>query len=292
MLSETRLLIVDDDEDLCRTLADILHAKGYQVRTESHADRVLDDLRRNEIDAVLLDLLLPERDGIALLEEIKSEFDDLPIVVLTGQRDLATAVKAMQAGASDFITKPVAGAFLDLRIQKAVELERAKRMAKLDSMTGLYNHGFFQDRLKEEIRRSERYERPLTLLMLDIDHFKALNDTYGHPVGDAILKNVSKMLRATARLEDIVARYGGEEFAVILPETGAEGARLFADRVRKQLESRMRGKAGLPADTKVTVSVGVAGWSGEGTPEDLIDGADRALYRAKKEGRNRVCVAA
>jgi diguanylate cyclase (GGDEF)-like protein len=292
MMSGTRLLIVDDDEDLCRALSEILGRKGYQVQTEIHADLVLDNLRQDGVDAVLLDLLMPERDGIVLLEEIKSEFEDLPIVVLTGQSDLTTAVMAMQAGASDFIAKPVEGAFLDLRIQNAVELERARHMAKLDSMTGLYNHGFFHDRLEEEIRRSQRYGRPLTLLMLDIDHFKVFNDTYGHSVGDVILKNLSKLLRVAARMEDIVARYGGEEFAVILPETGPEGAMLFADRLRKLLESKMHERAGLPPGIRITVSVGVAGWSGDGTPEDLIDAADRALYRAKKEGRNRVCVAA
>ncbi len=198
----------------------------------------------------------------------------------------------MQAGASDFISKPVEAGFLDLRIQRAVELEHARRLAKLDSLTGLYNHRFFQERLGEEIKRSERHARPLALLLLDIDHFKEFNDTHGHMTGDAVLREVSRLLLESSRAEDIVARYGGEEFALILPETAREGAEVLAGRVKRIFESSRLEERDLPRNTKITVSIGVASWRPESTKESLLEAADQALYRAKREGRNRVCVAA
>ncbi|MDH3519783.1 MAG: diguanylate cyclase [Myxococcales bacterium] len=290
--SGAEILIVDDEAEVCAVLSRILTQKGYRVQTETRAGRALARVRERRFEVILLDLIMPELNGLQLLRQIKQEFDELPIVVLTGQSDLTTAVEAMQAGASDFVSKPVEGAFLDLRIQRAIELERTRRMVKLDSLTGLYNHRFFQDRLEEEIRRGRRYERPLALLLLDIDHFKAFNDTHGHPAGDAMLQEVSRLLRRISRTEDIVARYGGEEFAVILPETPAEGAEVFAVRVKQLLEARPCGATRLPADSKLTVSIGVATLKPESSKASLIEAADRALYQAKREGRNRVCVAA
>ncbi len=286
------LLIVDDEADVCRVLTSVLTAKGYAAESETRATAVMERLRRRPYEAVLLDLFMPELSGIQLLKQIKEEFEDLPIVVLTGKGDLATAVEAMQAGASDFISKPVAGGFLDLRIQRAMELEHARRLAKLDSLTGLYNHRFFQERLAEEIKRSERHARPLALLLLDVDHFKEVNDTHGHMTGDAVLREVSRLLVESSRAEDIVARYGGEEFAMILPETAREGAEIFAGRVKRAFESGRLEERDLPRNTRITVSIGVAGWTAESTREGLLRAADQALYQAKRQGRNRVCVAA
>jgi diguanylate cyclase (GGDEF)-like protein len=288
----TSLLIVDDEAEVCGVLTGVLAAKGYTTESETRATCVMDRLRRHPYEVVLLDLFMPDLSGIQLLEQIKQEFEDLPIVVLTGKGDLATAVEALQAGASDFISKPVEGGFLDLRIQRAIELEHARRLAKLDGLTGLYNHRFFQERLGEEIKRSVRHARPLALLLLDVDHFKNFNDTHGHMTGDAVLREVSRLLLESSRVEDVVARYGGEEFAMILPETASEGAEVFASRVRRVFESKRLEEGGLPRDTKITVSIGVAGWTAESTPESLLRAADQALYRAKREGRNRVCVAA
>jgi diguanylate cyclase (GGDEF)-like protein len=290
--SGTNLLIVDDEAEVCGVLTGVLAAKGYTAESETRATRVMGRLRQHPYEAVLLDLFMPDLSGIALLEQIKGEFEDLPIVVLTGKGDLATAVQAMQVGASDFISKPVEGGFLDLRIQRAIELEHARRLAKLDGLTGLYNHRFFQERLGEEIKRSERHARPLALLLLDVDHFKDFNDTHGHMTGDAVLREVSRLLLESSRVEDVVARYGGEEFAMILPETASEGAEVFASRVRRVFESKRLEEGGLHRDTKITVSIGVAGWTAESTPESLLRAADQALYQAKREGRNRVCVAA
>ncbi len=290
--SGASILIVDDDETVCVMLSTILTKREYVVQTETRASQVLERLRQNRFDLIVLDLMMPEVNGLQLLGEIKSEFDALPVVIVTGRSDMVTAIEAMQAGASDFISKPVEGVFLDLRIQKAIDLEETRRMANTDGLTGLYNHRFFQERLDQEVKRAQRYERPLTLLMLDVDHFKAFNDTYGHPKGDVVLVELARSLRKSCRIEDVVARYGGEEFAVIAPETEPENARIFVDRVKRVLEDLQLGEKRDPTGTQITLSVGAAGLKQGSSKQDLIEAADRALYQAKKEGRNRVCVAA
>ena len=136
-------------------------------------------------------------------------------------------MESMQAGAADFVTKPVPAAVLHIRIQKVLEHTRTRRLASTDGLTELYNHRTFQERLTQEVDRSNRYGRPLSLLMIDVDHFKVYNDTYGHPQGDMVLQDISRLLREISRTSDTVARYGGEEFALILPETD----RLSAEKI-------------------------------------------------------------
>lgn len=177
--------------------------------------------------------------------------------------------------------------------QLAVELQQAnsslRELAYRDGLTGLYNHRYFQKVLASELQRGERYGRPLALLMLDIDHFKRVNDTFGHPVGDDVLKEVSGVLVRLVRSCDIVARYGGEEFAIILPETGSKGARVLAQRIRRGVEQERLVSNGHPI--AVTVSVGLADTDMSAFPLDrvaLIECGDQALYMAKHNGRNRV----
>lgn len=170
-------------------------------------------------------------------------------------------------------------------IQNAMLYEQAIH----DGLTGLYAHTFFQNYLEQEIKKAKRYETPLSLLMLDIDHFKRFNDTYGHPVGDTVLVNIAHLLKQAIRGADIAARYGGEEFTLTLPETDAKGAYLLAERLRKKVEAFdfLKGKK---KRVKITVSIGVAGYRKGMRREVLIGQADQALYHAKREGRNRVCV--
>lgn len=172
-----------------------------------------------------------------------------------------------------------------IAIQNAMLYEQAIH----DGLTGLYAHTFFQNYLEQEIMKAKRYETPLSLLMLDIDHFKRFNDTYGHPAGDAVLVNIAHLLKQAIRGADIAARYGGEEFALILPETDAKGSYLLAERLRKKVEDFdfLKGKK---KKVKITVSIGVAGYRKGTRKEVLIGQADQTLYRAKREGRNRVCL--
>jgi diguanylate cyclase (GGDEF)-like protein len=165
--------------------------------------------------------------------------------------------------------------------------EQMERLATTDGLTGLLNRRTFNAQLTARLREAQRYRRPLSLLLLDIDHFKKVNDTYGHPAGDSVLRGVAQLAQKQARETDLVARYGGEEMALVLPETDARGAMVIAERIRATVAAAQH-----PTEQgalKVTLSVGVATWPGAG--EDaagLIESADRALYRAKQGGRNRV----
>ncbi|HYV68079.1 MAG TPA: diguanylate cyclase, partial [Myxococcales bacterium] len=193
----------------------------------------------------------------------------------------------------DGLPDPVQAGLSMLSLQSAAAVvrtrlyEQAERLATTDGLTGLLNRRTFGTQLAARVREAQRYRRPLSLLLLDVDHFKKVNDTHGHPAGDAVLRGVAAVARAQARETDLVARYGGEELAVVLPETDAAGARAIAERLRAAVESTAHATDQGPL--RVTISVGVATWPGGGqTGDELLTTADRALYRAKQTGRNRV----
>lgn len=285
-----KLLIVDDDMTVCDVLTDTLTEYGYDCAVETNGLDVLPRLQTEFFDGVLLDLMMPEIDGLELLQLIKEPFPDLPVIIITGFGSIETAVESIKAGASDFVTKPIDMTILDIRIRKAIEHEQTRRLAYTDDLTRLANYRSFHTRLQQEIDRADRYLRPLSLIMLDIDYFKAYNDTHGHPQGDATLTQVAELLKQTSRSSDIVARYGGEEFALILPETDRVGAEALGNRLREEIEQfKFPGEEHLPSKI-LTISVGIATHSRFASKEDLIAAADAELYRAKREGRNRVCV--
>ncbi|WP_179137961.1 GGDEF domain-containing response regulator [Candidatus Entotheonella palauensis] len=288
-MPKPKLLLVDDDVTVCYTLAEILNEYGYDCTTETNGLQVLSRLQTELFDAVLLDLMMPEISGIELLQRIKEPFPDLPAIIITGFGSIETAVESMQAGAADFVTKPIDMAVLDIRIKKAIEHEQTRRLAFTDGLTSLANYRSFHTRLQQELERADRYHRPLSLIMLDIDYFKAYNDTHGHPQGDAILAQVAKLLKQTSRSSDMVARYGGEEFALILPETDQASAEALGNRLREEIEQfQFAGEEHLPSKI-LTISVGIATHGRYASKEALIAAADAELYRAKREGRNRVC---
>jgi diguanylate cyclase (GGDEF)-like protein len=234
---------------------------------------------------------MPAISGLDLLRQITQAFEEVSVIIVTGHGTIEIAVESMQAGAADFMTKPVPAAVLHLRIQKALEHARTRRLASTDGLTEVYNHRTFQECLAQEIARANRYSRPLSLLMIDVDHFKMYNDTYGHPQGDIVLRDLARLLREMSRTSDTVARYGGEEFAVILPETDGVSAQKIGQRLREQVERYpFPGKEGMPGGT-LTIRIGVATHVSAGGKDALLQAADMALYTAKREGRNRVCVA-
>lgn len=280
------LLVVDDDETFCMVVKAMLGAEGYRVVTENDARNAMKLLRGVDFDAVLLDLFMPDLPGLELLDSIRKHHSVLPVVVVTGHGSPENTIEAMRRGATDFVTKPIDAPLLDLRIRRAIDLEQARRLANTDGLTGLYNHRYLQERLQQEIKRAQRYGRELSLVMADLDHFKVYNDAYGHPRGDKVLIEVAKTLRNIGRTCDVVARYGGEEFTLILPETPGEEALVLAERARECIEALEIGVNGI----SVTMSLGIASYRSGCTKEQLVEAADSALYQAKNEGRNRVCV--
>ena len=288
----TKVLVVDDEEIICTLFAAMLgHYGRYHVVTTTDGRQVMDILRREPFDVMLLDMSMPAISGLDVLRQVTQAFEELPVIIVTGHGSIEIAVESMQAGAADFVTKPVPAAVLHLRIQKALEHARTRRLASTDGLTEVYNHRTFQERLSQEIARADRYSRPLSLLMIDVDHFKVYNDTYGHPQGDIVLQDLARLLREMSRTSDTVARYGGEEFAIILPETDSVGAQKIGQRLREQVEGYLfPGKELMPGGT-LTISIGVATHAPAGSRDALLQAADTALYTAKHEGRNRVCVA-
>ncbi len=287
------LLVVDDDETVCHLMLAMLTQLGYEVVTETDGRKALSILREGEFDVVLVDIVMPDLDGRDLIDQIREHFNVLPILVVTAYGSAELTVDAMRRGATDFVTKPVDAALLDLRIRGAFDLEQTRRMANTDGLTGLYNHRHLQERLQQEVERADRYGRPLSVIMADLDHFKSFNDAFGHPRGDELLIAVARTLRQLSRATDILARYGGEEFTLVLPETSAAEAQVLAERVR-QCVAALKIDA-VPtrrgAEPGVTLSLGVAAYNPGDSKEDLIEAADVALYQAKRAGRDRVYLA-
>lgn len=296
-----KIAVVDDDAAIRRLVRLFLQRAGYETiecTTGEEARRVLTS---QPWDLAILDRRLPDMDGVVLCHELKSnpEFRTRYIVMLTGEDEQEEKVEGLELGADDYITKPFQHPELLARVRagkRIVDLQKDlvetnKRLELLsitDGLTKLHNHRHFQDELARAFEESQRYERPLSLALVDIDYFKKVNDTHGHAVGDEVLRKISSIFRDSIRATDLAARYGGEEFAVMMPEIALEDARAFAEKIRSLVESTpIHTQAGV---INVTVSIGVSSvpHTRIATAQDLIIAADRALYRAKRNGRNQV----
>ena len=305
------VLVVDDVGTNIRLIEAHLAKAGYRILTARDGEEALSRIEEDAPDLVLLDVMMPRLDGFDTCSRIKNdpETQHIPVILLTSLNSIEDKIKGQAAGADDFITKPFERVELLLRVEsmlrikalhdqlteKIAELEGAKRrlrhLADTDGLTLLYNKRYFDHYLATEVSRAKRYARKLSIVMLDIDHFKQFNDTHGHPTGDALLEQLATLLTRSIRRIDCAARYGGDEFALILPETPQPGAETVARRLHAVVESyRFMDPKGSPLDT-VTVSVGAATFPDDaGGIEALIEAADRRLYRAKQGGRNRVAL--
>ena len=285
-----KALVVDDEALLCELFDDMLTEMGYDIEVAMSADEALETLRKTQFDVVLLDLMLGPVSGFTVLEKIRQMYYPPMVLVMTGYGSTDVAIEAMKRGAADFIMKPVEPDLLDIRIRKVMDERRAQRLAITDGLTGLYNRRYFEERLDEEIHRSRRYDRPMSIIMIDIDFFKQFNDTCGHLKGDDVLRQLSHILQDYSRETDITARYGGEEFVMILPETSLESSRMLGERIRQAVDKAVfEGEEQMPAK-KITVSVGVSCLTDDEGGYDALERADRALYKSKQAGKNFVTV--
>jgi two-component system cell cycle response regulator len=296
-----RVAIVDDDAAIRRLVRLYLARAGYDVAEFCAGEEAQAQLVKIGWDLAILDRRLPDMDGVVLCQHLKADPDlrNRYIIMLTGEDESADKVLGLDLGADDYITKPFQPAELLARIRAAKrivdlqkELMESNRRLELlsitDGLTKLHNHRHFQDELVRAFEESERYHRPLSLVIADLDFFKKVNDTYGHAVGDEVLKSVSALFQHSIRSTDLAARYGGEEFTLMLPETNLEDAIVFAEKLRDIVESTpMETQAG---PLHVTISLGVATvpHSRIHSAKELIVASDKALYRAKKNGRNQV----
>jgi len=300
-----KVLIAEDDPVFRRLLKEILVSWGYDVVDARDGNEAFQALQaENAPRLAILDWVMPGMEGIEVCRKVREELKEpyTYIILLTANRRDDYLITGMEAGADDYIIKPFIHNELKVRLRagrRIIELQNELIAAReiireksiRDSLTGLLNHEEILGILGKELARGERENSCVSIIMADLDHFKTVNDTYGHMAGDAVLRSTSKIMQSMMRSYDSVGRYGGEEFLIILPECGGECAETFAERARVRISSAY---IDTPEwNIPVTISSGVA-TSGKETGWDansLIKAADKALYRAKADGRNRVAVA-
>ena len=298
-----RLLLVEDEPTQQLTMGRLLTNAGYNVEIVGDGEQALTKVKKDQFDLLLTDWELPGMDGATLCRRVREEkLPSLYILLLTSHSDVARAVEGLRAGANDFIRKPAHAAELLARLDaghRVVQLEKSlrdanaqiERLAVTDPLLGIYNRRHLHTVLPQEIARARRYERPLAIAIADLDHFKSINDRYGHHTGDAVLQHAVRLAQSALRQRtDWIARYGGEEFVIVLPETDAHGAVAVAQRIRNIC---METPAVLPAGRIfVTASFGVAALDAwvvsDENGDALLQEADQALYQSKDSGRNQV----
>ena len=309
-----KILIADDEEIIRNLLVEHLTDEGFKTVAVTSGEAALEVFSEDHNHLVITDIRMGGMSGVQLLEEVKKLDEDALVIIITSHASLDTAISTLRSGAYDYIFKP----FEDLGLVTEVvtramdkmelifqnrqliqNLEQSNKMmeqsnelltelAIRDGLTQLYNHRHFMDLLNEELARSVRYERKLCLIMLDVDHFKAFNDTQGHPAGDEVLKILADIINSRLRDVDRSARYGGEEFVILLPETDWKDGMVVAEDIRVQVENYpFEGRETQPMG-KVTISFGIAEFPADGSDvTSLVKRADEALYMAKNRGRNR-----
>jgi two-component system, cell cycle response regulator len=300
-----KVLMVEDSRVSLEVYAQRLSRRGYQVATAISAEEARVELESGLPDLILLDVFMPKVSGFEFLRELRQSprTATVPIILISALSDTQHIVEGLELGANDYVTKPIVMPILTARMEALlrsselvrrleVQTELLSKLAAFDDLTGVYNRRSMFHHLEAELSRCRRYGRSVGILMADIDHFKRVNDEYGHLVGDQALRWVATTLQNELRSMDFLCRYGGEEFCAILPETGEAGAARAAERLRTAVErvafTHEVGK--LP----LTISVGASSWTASETREipDLLARADAALLEAKRAGRNQVRLSA
>ncbi|HSU94488.1 MAG TPA: diguanylate cyclase [Gemmatimonadaceae bacterium] len=288
------VLIVDDHPDNVEVLQARLDALGYRTACASDGETALKMVAETPPDLILLDVMMPRMDGNEVARRIKADksLPFIPIIMQTALDSTQSKVFGLDSGADDYVTKPINYAELQARMAAALRVkvlqDRVAQMAITDALTGLYNRRHLDERLDEMFEHSARLHEPLSVVMFDLDHFKKVNDTYGHQVGDLVLAQFAQLLKHVARDIDRIGRYGGEEFMVLLPGTVLDAGVTFAKRARQEVEThQFEYEDGV---LECSISAGVAAYPHPGihTRQQLVKAADDALYVAKTTGRNRV----
>ncbi|MFP4535745.1 MAG: diguanylate cyclase [Spirochaetaceae bacterium] len=286
------VLIVDDDPEQVSNTALTLQSGGMITSVATDPTQVIPIMIENKPELVILDMYLPGCTGAEVARLIRQEdaFVGIPIIFLSQEQERAKQLRAIESGGDDFLTKPVDPHRLAHLVRtRAGRTRSMRRLMERDSLTGLLNHSYLLEVLEREMQRAARIDGALSFAMIDIDHFKSVNDTYGHLVGDHVLRSLSRLLSERLRKTDTVGRYGGEEFGVVLFNTNPEDARRILDELRESFERISFHAAG--EEFSVTFSCGLAQFPERSEPNSLVEAADHALYVAKENGRNQVVLA-
>jgi diguanylate cyclase (GGDEF)-like protein len=306
-MAERTLLLVDDSALIRQLVRKTVSAAGIfsSILEAEDGEKALEIFLKNKIDFIITDVMLPKVNGYELIAAVKESEagKDIPIIVISASRtEVVDKIKGLNIGASDYVIKPFDGRELLARITVFIRLQDLQselkeknalleKMSMTDELTGLYNRRYFYDHINMQIALAKRHTYAIACLLIDIDHFKNINDTYGHDVGDKVLKGAANVMKGKMRGGEVLARFGGEEFIVCLIKTSHDGAVSAAERMRKAVEdANLSDDANNPF--KVTISIGVALYPQQGleNSDDVIKAADKVLYCAKRAGRNRIAV--
>jgi two-component system cell cycle response regulator len=295
-----RVLLADSSLSTRVKIAETLGANDHSVTLADTTTEALGLSRQQRFDLIILNLHIGNEDGLRLVSQFRSQDDtrQVPILLIVDEFDTPRLIKGLDIGANDYLVKPIDRNELIARVRTQVRrrryqdrlranYERSLSLALTDSLTGLYNRRYLADHLERSLQRARETGKPVSVVLIDIDHFKQVNDSYGHAVGDEVLRAVAQRVNGNLRNFDMVARLGGEEFVIVMPDTPGEIGYMVAERLRDRVArdpiATASGKLG------VTISMGVSAYAGGGeTPDELIKQADAAMYQAKRAGRNRV----
>jgi len=292
------VLVIEDHPDQRDLLAIVLQREGYRVITAANGVEALEKLESEPVQIALSDIMMPKMDGFELIKRIRSNtsLKSIYLILITARIQEGDRVRGLDLGADDYITKPFSFSELLARVRVGARVvqyqQHLEYQTQVDSLTGLFNRRAFEKKIQEEFDRSLRYHNHFSLLILDVDNFKAINDTYGHHGGDAVLVKISEALRDKTRKSDFPSRYGGEEFVLILPETDIDSAVQVAGKIHEAIRTHTFGTNTHPF--KLTVSIGVSSTSSRFYSDwhQMLKDADQALYVAKNSGKDRIEVCA
>jgi diguanylate cyclase (GGDEF)-like protein len=287
------VMIIEDHPDQRELLEIVLQKEGYRVITAANGVEALERLAKEPVKVILSDVMMPKMDGFELMRKIRSnpEFKNVYIILITARIQERDRVQGLDLGADDYITKPFSFSELLARVRVGARVvqyqQHLEHQALVDSLTSLFNRRAFERKMEEEFERAARYHHPLSLMILDVDDFKKINDTYGHHWGDQVLKKIAEHLRTKTRRSDYPSRYGGEEFVLILPETDVENALRVDSKVRSEIKTTTFDSKGRAFS--VTVSTGVSSTCNKeySNWQQMLEDADQALYLAKNRGKDR-----
>lgn len=287
-----RILLVDDDKDLARHFSWVLESAGHKVLVLTDAAQLLEVIPEFSPELIIMDLHMPRCSGIEAARVLRQDDANvsIPILFLSADSKRGPAQEAIIAGADDFLLKPIGDEWLVSAVNARLIRARAvKSLAQRDSMTGLLNHLAIKQHLEIEMSAAERGDKPLCFAMLDLDHFKKINDMHGHPVGDTVIRGIAQLLKQRLRRTDTAGRYGGEEFAIVLRDADIAAAKRILNKIRESFAGlRFNGRTGSFSGT---VSAGICQMQPGESPESVVRRADEALYVAKRAGRNVIITA-
>ncbi|MGH8484881.1 MAG: GGDEF domain-containing response regulator, partial [Pseudomonas sp.] len=284
-----KVLIIDDSRAQAMHTERLLNSAGIVTRALTDPIRTMAELADFQPDLIILDMYMPDCTGVELAKVIRhnDRYVSVPIIYLSAEDDLDKQLDAMSEGGDDFLTKPIRSRHLITTVRnRAARARNLKARMVRDSLTGLYNHTHILQLLEDCSFRARREEQPLSFAMLDIDHFKQINDSHGHPMGDRVIKSLALFLKQRLRKTDFIGRYGGEEFAIVMPNTDLSAAHKVLDEIRRRFAEIQY--PAQPRDLSCTFSAGVVQLTDGLDALSMATFADEALYRAKGAGRNRV----